>query len=291
MSGEGRGGGRRPRGQGRGWLGSCGGLRGSQGPSCLGISELLRLGRPLLPDLVVTEFVEMRLVEVNGAGWCVQLVSNRRGPGHLIVCLLVARRRTDRSCGQEARAERKTQRSHAGQRRQHRRAGTSWKDAPGVAPPSPSAALETGASPAPPAGPQAEEPLRGWEPRPRPHSSLPPPSPPLLVPSSPQTCSPCARPAGSAGMVRGARLEAGPPWTARMWGAETRASPPRGELPLQAQRPNSGARLSGSFVLLTARGLQGGVPCTRPQEKGLRKTPLCSKMKFPNLGAEPCPSA
>ena len=87
-------------------------------------------------------------------------------------------------------------------------------------------------------------------------SSLPPPS--LLLPSSPQTCSPCARPAGSAGMVRGARLEAGPPWTARLWGAETRASPPPGELPLQAQRPNSGARLSGSFVLLngerTARG-------------------------------------
>ena len=105
-------GGRRDTGGGS--LGSCGGFRGSQAPSYLGINELLRLGRPLLPDLVVAEFVEMRLVEVNGAGWYVQLVSNRRGPGHLIVCLLVARGRTDRSCGEEARAERQTQRSHAG---------------------------------------------------------------------------------------------------------------------------------------------------------------------------------
>lgn len=69
----------------------------------------------LLPDLVVTEFVEMRLVEVNGAGWCLQLVSNRRGPGHLIICLFIARRRTNRSCRNEAQAENTAQRSHTRQ--------------------------------------------------------------------------------------------------------------------------------------------------------------------------------
>lgn len=72
----------------------------------------------------------MRLVEVNGAGWYLQLVSNRRGPGHLIICLLIARRRTYRSCREEARAENKTQRSHARQEAAStgcRRAGTSWE--------------------------------------------------------------------------------------------------------------------------------------------------------------------
>lgn len=69
----------------------------------------------------------MRLVEVNGAGWCVQRVSNRRGPGHLIICLLIARRRTNRSCGEEARAENKTQKkSHPASSSEHgsRRAGS-----------------------------------------------------------------------------------------------------------------------------------------------------------------------
>lgn len=75
---------------------------------------LASLSRFLLPDVVVTEFIEMLLVEVNGAGWCLQLVSNRRGPGHLIICLLIARRRTNRSCREEARAENTVQRSHPG---------------------------------------------------------------------------------------------------------------------------------------------------------------------------------
>ena len=79
---------------------------------------LASISRLLLPDLVVTEFIEMRLVEVNGAGWCLQLVSNRRGPGHLIICLLIARRRTNRSCREEARAEDTAQRSHARQEQQ-----------------------------------------------------------------------------------------------------------------------------------------------------------------------------
>lgn len=57
----------------------------------------------------------MRLVEVNGAGWCLQLVSNRRGPGHLIICLFIARRRTNRSCRNEAQAENTAQRSHTRQ--------------------------------------------------------------------------------------------------------------------------------------------------------------------------------
>lgn len=71
----------------------------------------------------------MRLVEVNGAGWCLQRVSNRRGPGHLIIRLLVARRRTNRSCRREARADNTAQRSHARQeqRRAGLRAGTGWE--------------------------------------------------------------------------------------------------------------------------------------------------------------------
>lgn len=108
--GTGAGGGER----GGGWLGvwkSCQ-EEDEPHPSCE-LTVLASLSRLPLPDLVVTEFVEMRLVEVNGAGWCLQLVSNRRGPGHLILCLLVARRRTNRSCRDGARAENKTQRSHA----------------------------------------------------------------------------------------------------------------------------------------------------------------------------------
>lgn len=83
---------------------------------------LVSLSLLLLPDLVVTEFVEMRLVEVNGAGWYLQLVSNRRGPGHLIICLLIARRRTNRSCRKEARTKKKNtaQRSHTSRQEQQR---------------------------------------------------------------------------------------------------------------------------------------------------------------------------
>lgn len=95
---------------------------------------LVSLSLLLLPDLVVTEFVEMRLVEVNGAGWYLQLVSNRRGPGHLIICLLIARRRTNRSCRKEARTnKKKTQHKEvtpAGKSSSERgcwRAGTSWE--------------------------------------------------------------------------------------------------------------------------------------------------------------------
>lgn len=157
---------------------------------------LVSLSLLLLPDLVVTKFVEMRLVEVNGAGWCLQLVSNRRGPGHLIICLLIARRRTNRSCRKEARTKKNTaQRSHPSRQEQQRArllaGGQLGKDALGDAGLAyvPRLPLETrraaapGSSPPPPWCPTPT----GWSPGPQEGASLgeshtapPRPAPPAL---------------------------------------------------------------------------------------------------------------
>lgn len=129
----------------------------------------LSLSRLLLPDLVVTEFVEMRLVEVNGAGWCLQLVSNRRGPGHLIIRLLVARRRTNRSCRREARAENSTKKSRQAGAAASRAAGGHQlgDDAPGRAGPAyvPRLPLETRRAAAPGSAPSPTP--AGWSPGPQ----------------------------------------------------------------------------------------------------------------------------
>lgn len=209
-------------------------------PSCE-LNVLASLRRLPLPDLVVTEFVEMRLVEVNGAGWCLQLVSNRRGPGHLILCLLVARRRTNRSCRDGARAENKTQRSHARREAANAgcwRAGTSWEGCSGrcraglctLAPPGD---LPPRLLPAPPRPlPRPTPALVPWAARREP---LPPPTPPRPLPRG---CS--VRP-GWQGHRRGLQGPGGAAGTAEL--GPPASSP--GELPLRAQGLRSGTRLPG----------------------------------------------
>lgn len=205
-------------------------------PSCE-LTVLASLSRLPLPDLVVTEFVEMRLVEVNGAGWCLQLVSNRRGPGHLILCLLVARRRTNRSCRDGARAENKTQRSHAKQEAANTGCGLAGGDQLGrmlrapLGPPMylgspwrPAAAAAHGSAPPPAPAPVP------WAPRREP---LPPPTPPRpLLPG----CS--VRP-GCQGHRCWLQGREGP---RGQWGLGL-APPSPDELPLQAQGLRSGTGL------------------------------------------------
>ena len=196
----------------------------------------------------------MRLVEVNGAGWCVQQVPNRRGPGHLIICLLVARRRTNRSCGGEARSESRTQRSHARHRQQRGRAGTSWKGCSGratrrsctSAAAGDARSLSAPPRPAPPCpcwSPAQRSLARGWEPPPPPPRTSPLPLPPLPLPP-PRPAGPGRGESRPRGDGEGRPPAGRATWAERTRGAEARASPPRSELPLRAQGLNSGARLS-----------------------------------------------
>lgn len=210
----------------------------------------------------------MRLVEVNGAGWYLQLVSNRRGPGHLIICLLIARRRTYRSCREEARAENKTQRSHARQEAAStgcRRAGTSWERMlwAMLGPPMylgspwrPAAAAAPRSSPPPPrAPPHWPSPGReGTSPAGAGESGLPPHCL-HLGPSCARSLAPsrmaavCGRQA-EAGTARGAtagsRGRGGEGHVDRRDGVsrgQSLPSPP-GKLPLKAQGLSSGTRFS-----------------------------------------------
>lgn len=59
-----------------------------------------------VPDPVVAELALLGLVHVNGAGWRLVQIRRGRGSGHLIICLLVARGGTHRSCGKAGRSAR-----------------------------------------------------------------------------------------------------------------------------------------------------------------------------------------
>lgn len=182
----------------------------------------------------------MRLVEVNGAGWCLQLVSNRRGPGHLILCLLVARRRTNRSCRDGARAENKTQRSHAKQEAANTGCELAGGDQLGKmlwAPPGPpmylgspwrlAAAAAHGSAPPPPAPRPRPGPLGAEEGASAAADSAPPP--PARLPREPGCQGHRCRLQGREG-PRG------------QWGRGL-APPSPCELPLQAQGLRSGTGL------------------------------------------------
>lgn len=222
----------------------------------------------------------MRLVEVNGAGWCIQLVSHRRGPGHLIICLLIAGRRANRSCREEGQAESKTQRSHTRQWQRGSSSSTGGRDqlermlwatqrlwtsaapgdarsVPGPAPPRPARA-----------GTRRSEASGGWEPPPRP--APPPPSSPGLGAD--------LRPGGDGqGRPAEGRTPHGPRGC-----REQRPEPP---LP----RASSPSRPRGCVLELGF--LRSFVLRSRDDSKGVclafaaASTPPGSKMRRPNLSA------
>lgn len=184
----------------------------------------------------------MRLVEVNGAGWCIQLVSHRRGPGHLIICLLIAGRRANRSCREEGQAESKTQRSHTRQWQRGSSSSTGGRDqlermlwatqrlwtsaAPGDARSVP--------GPAPP--------RPRWYPAQRSLWGVGASAPPRPAPT--QLAWPRRGPQARWGWSGAPCRRQDTTWPAGMQGAEAGASPTPGKLAFQAQGLRSGARLS-----------------------------------------------
>lgn len=239
-------------------------------PSCE-LTVLASLSRLPLPDLVVTEFVEMRLVEVNGAGWCLQLVSNRRGPGHLILCLLVARRRTNRSCRDGARAENKTQRSHAKQEAANTGCGLAGGDQLGrmlrapLGPPMylgspwrPAAAAAHGSAPPPPA--------------PRLPRPAPRPGPGPLGAEERASAAADSAPPPPARLQREARLPGAPLLAAGAGGATGTVGPgPRPTVPRRAPPAGPGTALrnwAALIVLRTKIPAKGMCPAFRHHIKG-----------------------
>lgn len=82
-----------------------------------------------VPDPVVAELALLGLVHVNGAGWRLVQIRRGRGSGHLIICLLVARGGTHRSCGKAGRSARGPHPSRP-LRRTHRSLGTPGRQLP-----------------------------------------------------------------------------------------------------------------------------------------------------------------
>lgn len=195
---------------------------------------------------------------------------NRRGPGHLIVCLLVAREDGQVPCGQ--RRPGRTQNTKKS--RQGSGSGTGRRGLAGrrmlraSRHPVPLLPWRRAPAPAPPAGPQAEASPRVGTPRPRP-TSFPPPLPPPAPPSIlSQTCSPCARPAGSAGMVRVHGWRQGPRGLRGCREQRLRASLPGARLPLRPRDRILELGFLVHFVLLNRERTARGAPALGPRRRG-----------------------